>query len=354
MKAWRIESHGGNEVLKRVEIDRPKPGPGEIRVDVKAVGLNHLDLWVRKGVPGHKFPLPLIPGTDAVGVVAEFGEGAEGLAPELKIGSRVIVSPGASCGECPACLSENDSLCPKFGIRGETFDGGGADSIVAPARDLIPIPGSISFVEAAAIGIPYLTAWSMVVRKAKIQPGEYALIQAGGSGVSIAATQLAKLHGATVITTVGEDEKIAKSKAVGADHVIQYRKAPFRDELKTILKAAGRRGVDVAIDHVGKDTFVDSMRSLAVGGRLATCGATSGGDVTIDLKLLFFKNLSLLGTTMGAKADLVRAVKLVGEGKLKPVVDRTLPIEKIGEAMTLIEERKLFGKVVLTNAGNGG
>ena len=346
MKAWRVESHGGNEAFRRVEIDQPKPVIGQARVEVKAVGLNHLDLWVRKGVPGHQFPLPVIPGTDAVGVIAELGAGTEGSG--LKIGSRVIVSPGASCGKCAACLAENDPLCPNFGIRGETFDGGCADSIVAPVTDLISIPDSLSYVEAAAIGIPYLTAWSMVVRKARLQAGEFILIQAGGSSVSIAATQLAKLHGATVITTVGEDAKIEKSKAAGADHVINYRAGPFREELKKILKAAGKRGVDVAIDHVGKDTFVESMRSLAVGGRLATCGATTGGDVTIDLKLLFFKNLSLLGTTMGAKADLIRAVKLIGEGKLKPVVDRTLPMEKIGEAMTLIEERKLFGKVVLT------
>ncbi len=344
MKAWRIDSHGGSEVLKQVEIEQPKPGPGEARVDVRALGLNHLDLWVRKGVPGHQFPLPLIPGTDAVGVVAELGPGATG----VKVGDRVIVSPGSSCGECAACRSENDPLCAKYGIRGETFNGGGADSIVAPARELIPIPDGVSFADAAAIGIPYVTAWSMVVRKARVVPGEYVLIQAGGSSVSIAATQLAKIHGATVITTVGDDAKIEKSKAAGADHVINYRKGPFREELKTILKAAGRRGVEVAIDHVGKDTFVDSMRSLAVGGRLATCGATSGGEVTIDLKLLFFKNLSLLGTTMGARADLARIVKLVGEGKLKPVIDRTLPFAKLGEALDLIESRKLFGKVVLT------
>jgi NADPH:quinone reductase-like Zn-dependent oxidoreductase len=348
MKAWRIESHGGNEVLKRVEIDPPRPGDGEARVEIKAVGLNHLDLWVRNGVPGHQFPLPLIPGTDAVGVIAEFGPEGKAEAGDLTVGSRVIISPGFSCGKCPACLSENDPLCPAHGIRGETANGGCADSVVVPVRDLIRIPESVSFIEAAAIGIPYLTAWSMVIRKARVSNSEFVLIQAGGSAVSIAATQLAKLHGATVITTVGSDEKIEKSKAVGADHVINYRKGPFRDELKKILKAAGRRGVDVAIDHVGKDTFVESMRSLALGGRLATCGATSGGDVTIDLKLLFFKNLSLLGTTMGAKADLIRAVKLIGEGKLKPVIDRTLSIEKLGEAMELMEERKLFGKIVLT------
>jgi NADPH:quinone reductase-like Zn-dependent oxidoreductase len=349
MNAWQIATHGGNEVLKRIELEVPKPGPLEVRVDVRAVGLNHLDLWVRKGVPGHQFPLPLIPGTDSVGVISALGEGSDAThSGKLKIGARVIVAPGISCGKCPACLSDNDPLCAKFGILGETVNGGCADSIVVPARNIILIPESMNFETAAAIGIPYLTAWSMLVRKARVAPGEWVLIQAGGSSVSIAATQIAKLHGAHVITTVGDDAKIAKSKAAGADHVINYKTSAFRDELRKILKLLGKRGVDIAIDHVGKDTFVDSMKSLAWGGRLATCGATTGGDVTIDLKLLFFKNLSLLGTTMGARADLVRVVELVTEGKLKPVIDRKLPMDKLGEALSLIESRTLFGKVLVT------
>lgn len=348
MKAWIIEKHGGNEALNRVDRDEPKPGPMEVRVDVKAVGLNHLDLWVRKGVPGHTFPLPLIPGTDSAGVIAEFGPGAEKTLEGMRVGERVLVSPGVSCGKCEACLGGFDPLCPRYGILGETTNGGASDSIIVPVANLIPLPDSIPMETAAAIGIPYLTAWTMLVRKAQVKPGEWVLIQAGGSGVSIAATQIAKFFGATVVTTVGDDSKIAKSKAAGADHVINYRKGPFRDELKKILKAAGKRGVEVAIDHVGADTFGDSMKALAWGGRLATCGATSGSDVKIDLKALFFKNLSILGTTMGSKADLLRIVSLVGEGKLKPVIDRTLPMEKLGEALDLIENRKLFGKVVLT------
>jgi NADPH:quinone reductase-like Zn-dependent oxidoreductase len=206
----------------------------------------------------------------------------------------------------------------------------------------------MSFETAASIGIPFLTAWTMIVRKAVLKPGEWVLVQAGGSGVSMAAIQICKLFGATVVTTVGDDAKIAKAKALGADHVIQYRKGPFREELKRILKSAGKRGVEVAIDHVGADTFGESMKSLAWGGRLVTCGATSGSDVSIDLKALFFKNLSLLGATMGSKADLLRIVSLVSEGKLRPIVDRSLPIEKLAEALELIEGRKLFGKVVLT------
>lgn len=348
MKAWLIEKHGGNEVLKRVDRDVPKPGPMQVRVHVRAVGLNHLDLWVRKGVPGHQFPLPLVPGTDSAGVIEAFGPGAEDALDGVKIGSRVLVSPGISCGECEACLGGFDPLCPKYGILGETTNGGAADSIVVPAANIVPLPDSISFETGAAIGIPYLTAWTMLIRKAQLKAGEWVLIQAGGSSVSIAATEIAKLFGATVVTTVGDDAKIAKSKAAGADYVINYRKGPFRDELKKILKTAGKRGVEVAIDHVGADTFNESMKSLAWGGRLATCGATSGSDVTIDLKALFFKNISLLGTTMGSKADLIRVVSLVAEGKLKPIVDRTLPMEKLADALDLIEGRKLFGKVVLT------
>jgi NADPH:quinone reductase-like Zn-dependent oxidoreductase len=348
MKAWRIDRHGGNEVLERVDVEAPKPGPMQVRVDVKAVGLNHLDLWVRKGVPGHKFPLPLIPGTDSAGVVAEFGAGAEAALAGMRIGSRVLVSPGISCGRCEACLSGFDPLCPSYGILGETTNGGCADSVVVPVANVVSIPDTMPFETAASIGIPFLTAWTMIVRKALLRPGEWVLVQAGGSGVSMAAIQICKLFGATVVTTVGDDAKVAKAKALGADHVIQYRKGPFRDELKKILKAAGKRGVEVAIDHVGADTFGESMKALAWGGRLVTCGATSGSDVTIDLKALFFKNLSLLGATMGSKADLLRIVGLVNEGKLRPIVDRTLPIDKLGEALELIEGRKLFGKVVLT------
>ncbi len=348
MKAWRIDAHGGNEVLKRLDLATPAPGPLEVRVEIRAVGLNHLDLWVRKGVPGHKFPLPLVPGTDAVGTIAEFGPGAENaLGASFKLGSRVLISPGVSCGRCEACLGGNDPLCSKYGIRGETMDGGCSDSVVVSIANIVAIPDSLSFETAAAIGIPFLTAWTMVVRKARVQAGEWVLIQAGGSGVSMAAIQICKLFGANVITTVGDDSKIEKARAIGADHVIQYRRQNFREELKKILKPLGKRGVEVAIDHVGADTFNESMKSLAWGGRLATCGATSGGDVTIDLKALFFKNLSLLGTTMGSKADLIRLVALVAEGKLRPVIDRTFPMDQLGEALTLIEERKLFGKAVL-------
>lgn len=350
MKAWRIEKHGGPEVLNCIEVARPEVRPGEVRIRVQAVGLNHLDVWLRKGVPGHKFPLPLTPGCDIVGIIDQLGPGADDLLARdgIKAGSPVLVNPGVSCGRCEACLGGFDPLCRHYGILGETRDGGFADYAVVPAANIISRPANLSPVEAAALPIPYLTAWTMIMRKAKVRPGELVLIHAGGSGVSVAAIQMAKMVGATVITTVGSDEKVAKVKALGADFAIQYKKVPFRDELKKILATLGRKGCEVVLDHVGADTFSDSVKSLAWGGRLVTCGATSGADVALDLKVLFFKNISLLGSTMGSKADLIRVVQLVGAGKLKAVVDSTLPMARLPEAFEKLEKRQAFGKIVLT------
>jgi NADPH:quinone reductase-like Zn-dependent oxidoreductase len=251
---------------------------------------------------------------------------------------------------CEACLSGFDPLCPKYGILGETTDGGCADYVVVPIQNLIARPDGMSAVQAAALPIPYLTAWTMLTQKAALRAGETVLIQAGGSGVSVAAIQMAKLLGATVITTVGNEEKAAKAKALGADHVILYKKSPFRDELKKILASMGKRGCEVVIDHVGADTFSESMKSLAWGGRLVTCGATSGADIQIDLKAVFFKNISILGSTMGSKADLLRIVELVHQGKLKAIVDSTLPMTALPEALTRLENRQTFGKLVLCSS----
>jgi NADPH:quinone reductase-like Zn-dependent oxidoreductase len=352
MKAWRIDSHGDSEVLKRVELDRPKPGPLEVLVNVKTLGLNHLDVWVRKGVPGHKFPLPLIPGCDAAGTIDEFGAGSEERLKSsgLVLGSPVLINPGISCGRCEACLGGFDPLCPEYGILGETRDGGAADFISVPVQNLVSIPKNVSLEEAAALPIPYLTAWNMVFRKTKVLPGEIVLIQAGGSGVSMAATQICKMIGATVITTVGDPEKAKKSKALGADHVILYKDAPFRDSLKNILKPLGKKGVDVVIDHVGSETFSESIKSLAWGGRLACCGATSGSEVKIDLKVLFFKNLALHGATMGSKSDLHTIIQLVSEGKLKPSIQEVLPMSDLPQGLKALENRSVFGKIVLQNS----
>lgn len=356
MKAWRIARHGGLEALERRELPDPVPGPMQARVRVEVVGLNHLDLWVRKGVPGHKFPLPLIPGCDIAGSIESLGPigpGAEAaLANDgLRIGSPVIVNPGVSCGRCEACLGGFDPLCRHYGILGEHRDGGCADFAIVPIQNLIARPAALSAEAAAALPIPYLTAWTMLVRKARLQPGEVVLIQAGGSGVSVAAIQIAKMLGAVVITAVGSDEKIEKARKLGADHVLQYKKAPFREELKRILPGYGKKGCDVVIDHVGQDTFAESIKALGWGGRLVTCGATSGAEVGIDLKVLFFKNLSFLGSTMGSKADLISTVALAAQGKLKPVVDSVFGMGELPRAHERLESRQAFGKILLRQGG---
>ena len=327
----------------------PEPGPLEVRVKVEAVGLNHLDVWVRKGVPGHTFPLPITPGCDIAGTIDHFGPGAEkALSREsLVLGSPVLISPGISCGRCEACLGGFDPLCAHYGILGETQDGGCAEFINVPLQNIIARPKELSASQAAAIQIPFLTAWTMLMRKAEIRAADTVLIQAGGSGVSVAAIQIAKLAGATVITTVGSDEKIQKAKNIGADYIINYKTTPFREELKNILKPLGKKGVDIVIDHVGADTFSDSMKSLAWGGKLILCGATSGSKVEIDLKAVFFKNISIHGSTMGSKADLIRIIELMRQGKLKPVIDSEHAFTDLPKALALLESRKAFGKVVL-------
>jgi NADPH:quinone reductase-like Zn-dependent oxidoreductase len=306
MRAWRIKKHGGPEVLHYDLLAQElTPGPGQALIEVQAVGLNHLDLWLQKGVPGHKFPLPMTPGCDIAGKILKLGSGPH--PPHLPLGLDVLVNPGTSCGSCQACLGGFDPLCTHFGIIGETQDGGCADQVVVPIQNLIKRPQAISATEGACLGIPFLTAWTMLTRKAQARPGEVVLIQAGGSAVSSAAIQIAKLIGCTVITTVGSDEKIKKAKELGADLDIPYKKEKFRTSVKEFLKALhpNKKGCDVVLDHIGADTFSESLKCLNYGGRLVTCGATSGGEVKLDLKAVFFKNISILGATMGSKSDMI-------------------------------------------------
>ncbi len=345
MRAWRVEKHGGPEVLQRKQMPDPKPRPTEVRVRIEAVGLNHLDLWVQKGVSGHRFPLPMTPGCDISGVIDEVGDPS---LSDLKPGLPVIVNPTLSCGRCEACLDGQDPLCEKFGIFGETQDGGCADYVNVPFQNIIPRPKEISAITAAAIQIPYVTAWTMLKKKANVQPGDLVLIQAGGSGVSVAAIQIAKMCGAVVITTVGSEEKVEKAKRLGADHVINYKRSSFREEVKKILPHYGKRGCEIVIDHVGTETFQESLKCLVWGGKLVSCGATSGSQVEIDLKPIFFKNISILGSTMGSKADLIRIVDHVKAGRLSPIVDSTFPMSEAPKAFERLESRKAFGKVVLT------
>jgi len=279
----------------------------------------------------------MIPGSEVAGVIESVDD------PRWKTGDEVIVAPGYSCGLCVACLSGNDPLCRNFGLFGETISGGAAEKIAVPVRNLIRKPAGLSFAEAAAIPLDMLTAWHMLIARAQLRPGETVLIQAGGSGVGSAAIQIAKLWGATVYTTTSTAEKASRAKALGADETILYTEVDFLDEIRRLTK---KRGVDIVFEHVGGETFERSLRALSRGGRLVTCGSTSGGDVTVNLRLVFFKLLSILGSTMGSLAELHEIMKFVEAGKLRPVIDRVLPLSEVAEGHRILEAREAFGKIV--------
>lgn len=341
MRAVVIREHGGPDVLTFEDRPVPEPGAGQIRIRVRAIGLNHLDLWVRNGVPGHTFPLPIVPGCDAAGVVDALGPGASGVA----VGDEVVLAPGVSCGRCPACRAGEDALCRTFGILGESRDGGCQEYVVVGDDGCFPKPQGLDWAQAAAVPLTFLTAWHMLKARARVQPGERVVVHAAGSGVSVAAIQIAAFLGARVFTTAGSDEKCAKGRALGAEEAVNYRTKDFAAEVK---RWTGGRGVDVVVDHIGADTFERSMRCLARGGRYVTCGATSGYELKTDFRPVFFKSLSILGSTMGGSHELATVLSLVAAGRLRPVVDRVFPFEQIASAHRYLESREAFGKVVLT------
>ncbi len=340
MDAVVLREHGGPEVLRAERIPKPEPGPGQVRVKIGAVALNHMDLWVRKGGPAFHLEYPHRLGCDIAGVVDGLGAGVTGVAD----GARVVVQPGLSCGVCAACLGGRDNLCRDYKILGENAQGGYAQWIVVPRVNVAPAPPGLSDPEAVSVLLPFLTAWQMIVKKAQVAPGDVVLVHGAGAGVGVAAVQIAKLHGARVIATAGTDDKLARAKALGADDGINYRTQDFVAEVK---KLTGKRGVDVVIDHVGGDTFVGSIRAVRTGGRIVTCGATSGFTPQIDLRHIFFRQIEVLGSTMGAKSDLLRVLEHVAAGRLKPVVHQILPMAQAADAHRILEERAAFGKVVL-------
>lgn len=340
MRAVGFTRHGGPEVLEVIELPTPEPKAREVRVKVKAVALNHLDVWVRKGWQGLKLQLPHVLGADIAGVVDKAGAEVN----DLEAGTEVCVNPGVSCGVCERCLKGEDNLCRHYTILGEHIRGGYAEYVCVPRQNILPKPKKLSFEEAACLPLTFLTAWTMLVRRAQLQPGETVLIHAAGSGVGSAGIQIAKLLGAKVIATTSTEEKSKKALQLGADHVINYATHDFVDEVK---KLTNKKLVDVVFEHTGASTWDKSIACLPYGGRLVTCGATAGGDVKLDLRVLFYKRISLLGSTMGSKGDLFRIMQLVEEGKFKPVLDRVMPLEKAAEAHGLLSDRKSFGNVVL-------
>lgn len=346
MKAAVISRHGGPEVIEIRDVPRPHLSPGQVLVRVRACAINHLDVWVRRGIEGAGFHLPRIGGGDIAGEVVEL---ASDVAPDghIEIGAAVMVMPAISCGFCERCVNAQDHLCSDFGVMGETLDGGLAEFVAVPRANLVPKPSTLSFEEAASVNLTFLTAWHMLIGRAGLRFGDLVLVQAAGSGVSCAAIQIAKHVGATVVTTASKPRKLEAAKALGADRVVDYTSEDFVGAVRDTARAMGKRGADVIIEHVGGDTFERSMRCLARGGRLVTCGATTGAIATLNIQHLFFKNQSVLGSTMGTKAEYHELVRLFGAGKLKPVIDRVLPLAEIRQAHRALEAREVFGKVVL-------
>jgi len=340
MKAAYFEEHGGPEVLRIGSLDDPTPRRGEVLIEVKATSLNHLDLFVRRGMPGIKIELPHVLGSDASGVVAEVGEGVD----TVSVGDRVLVDPSLTCGRCEYCVRGDSPLCRTFRVIGEHCWGGYAEKLVVPEQNVIRIPDHFSFDAAAAVPMIFVTAWRMLITRGGLRPAEDVLILGAAAGVGTACIQIAKQAGARVFAAASSDEKLEFCRGLGADVLINYDEEDF---VKRIKKETGKRGVDVCVDYVGSDTWVKSLRSVTGGGRVVTCGATTGFDPQTDLRHVFYRQLQIIGSTMGTKRDLLDALKLLFNGDMKPAIGKVMHLDEIADAHRLMESRKVIGKLVI-------
>ena len=339
MKAVRLHQFGGPEVLKYEGVPDPQPRQDQVLVRVRACAMNHLDLWVCKGLPGVK--LPHILGSDIAGEILDVGEYVTG----LQKGQRVIVAPMVFCGHCHYCVAGVQSLCREFTVLGNGVDGGNCQLIAARPDCVIPIPDSLSFEEASAVPLVGLTAWHMMVTRAHIRPGQTVLVLGANSGVGMAAIQIGKLFNARVITTAGDERKLEKGRELGADFGINHYQQKISEEVR---KITGKEGVDIVFEHVGKAVWEECMKSLKPGGTLVTCGNTSGADVGLDVRFLFSRQYSLLGSYMGTMGDFHEGLKHAFSGRLQPVVDKSFPLSEARAAHERLEKSEMFGKVVLT------
>ncbi len=340
MRAVVIREHGGPEVLRVEERPVPDVGPNDIRVRVRAVALNHLDLWTRRGIPGVRLPLPIVPGADVAGVVDAVGDQVR----HVKPGDAVVLHPAVSCGVCRFCLQGEDNRCREYKVLGHRRDGGCADFIVVPAVNALPKPAGLTWEEAASMPLVFLTAWHMLVTLARLRPAETVLVMAAGSGVGIAAVQVARMVGARVIATAGTEAKRQRLQALGADHVVDHYDPAWPQR---VLELTHRAGVDVVFEHVGEAVWDGVLQCLGWGGRLVTCGATTGTEARLNLRALFAKQWRIYGSYMGTRGELLALWPLVERGVLRPVVDRVFPLEEAAQAHAYMESRQHFGKVVL-------
>jgi NADPH:quinone reductase-like Zn-dependent oxidoreductase len=341
MKAARIHESGGVESYVYEDAPDPVAGPGEVRVRVRAVALNHLEAWAAKAPPGAKYDPPRILGADVAGEIDSVGPGVT----HVKPGDAVMVQPGVSCGHCLFCLRGQDNRCPGYRLLGQGRDGGLAEYVVVPAVNVFPKPERLSFEEAASIPLVFVTAWHMLMDRAKLRRGDVVLVNGAGSGVGSAAIQIARLHGAgRIIATAGSAVKLEKARELGADDAIDYTNTKVDEEARRLT---GGRGVDVVVEHVGGEIFEASVRALAPDGRLVTCGATAGPTATLNVTRFFLGHQTILGSFMGRKEELLEAMPYFASGQLRPVVDSVYPLSEIRAAVTRMLNREQFGKIVL-------
>ena len=340
MKAAVFREFGGPERVRVEEVPTPSPGPSEALIRVRACTLNHLDLWVLGGLPALKTPLPFWTGSDIAGEVAALGAGVSGPLP----GTRVAVNPSLSCGACEWCLKGEDSMCVSYRILGEHVPGGLAEYVAAPASSLLPLPAHVSDEAAAAFILVNMTSWRLLVTQACLRAGEDLLVLGVGGGVSSAAVQIGRLCGARVFVTSSADDKIARAKALGAAEGVNYAKA---DWVTAVRDWTGRRGVDVVLDNVGAPTWAGSLRSLANGGRLVTCGATGGPMAQTDIRIVFWRQLRIIGSTMAGRSEFRQVMAQFFAGRLEALVDRVYPLAETAAALQYLKQAEQFGKVVV-------
>lgn len=340
MKAVQFSEHGDRDVLTYDEFDDPEPGRDEVLVDIKAGSLNHLDIWTRKGLPGIDLDMPHIPGSDGAGVVEAVGDDVT----RFEEGDHVAVSAGVACGQCEFCRDGDESLCVRFHIIGEHVRGVHAEQAAVPADNLVPVPDHVDWEIAGSASLVFQTAWRMLIDRADIEPGEKVLVLGASGGVGHAAVQVADYAGAEVFATASTDEKLEYAGECGADHVINYEEDDFAEEIKELT---GKRGVDVVVDHIGEATYQDSLKSLAKGGRVVTCGATTGPNPGAGLNRIFWNQLSVIGSTMATPGQVDDVLELVWDGTFQPRIRETLPMSEADRAHEMIENREGFGKVVV-------